>query len=116
MDKGSFSVAVSADSYNAMLFLGKVSRVSDTRGLVGNLRIEHGDSVKIKLDIDTNETIKRAKEIIQKQKKVRLLVDIDVHYVKRLLDAIIDYIKRRQQRIRERKLKGYVEIIGTSEG
>ena len=96
------SITIAADQYNAVLYLAKISRLAEQWGLVGNLHIEPGDSVKVKLDIDRENTIKQA------ERRTRTRVHFEFHfqgYIDRLIQEIMKYLRDRQNKIRKRKIE-----------
>lgn len=105
------TVLVEADTYNAWLYFGKLWRMSEASGLVGSLQIEPGESVKIRLRIDQEETIEQARRLTRKR-QVDLRIDIDpLAYVRDLSGQIIRYLRNRQRAIDEEKRGGHLRII-----
>lgn len=85
--------------------------MSETTGLVGDLRVEPSDSIKIRLKINREETIDRARRTTRRI-NVDLWIDIDpMEYVRSLFREIIRYLRNRQKAIEEEKGEGYIEIL-----
>ncbi len=94
-----------------MAYFGKLARMSETTGLVGDLRVEPSDSIKIRLKINREETIDRARRTTRRI-NVDLWIDIDpMEYVRSLFREIIRYLRNRQKAIEEEKGEGYIEIL-----
>jgi hypothetical protein len=111
MNDEATSVTISVDSYNASLFLGKISRLTNNQGLVSALRVEPGDSVKVKLDIGRDETINRSKGIIRKRTRARLGIDFELNPVVSISRQIMDYLYKRQKKIERGKGKGHLRVL-----
>lgn len=115
MQGSNYSIAVSADPYNAMLFFSKAARLSETYGLVAAIRLEPSKSVKIKLEIDTEETLRNQEIMRRKNRQLKLEVEIDpLKNVRELIQAIISYVKSRRKKIQVLGLPGHIHLVDES--